>query len=295
MLTAMGFALACAANAQVETAVISINDGIGEDAMVRSTLASQNNNYSTIPALNVYGWTNNGQLGIKRAFLKFDLSELPIGAQVVAARLSLYYNPDDLVEDPVHEHSGDNAWMIQRVVGPWELTTLSWANQPGVTNTNTVTIPATTSSTQDFEGIDVTALVQDMLATGENGFRLSLVTEQPYAILILASGEDSDPARHPRLEVDYSMSAIGIAEVTTGPRFNANWQADGELRIEVLEGLRSGMRLELVDALGRTVVSTALNDRMIVLDATAIAPGAYSVVLYDKSGRSVVRVVRPDR
>jgi hypothetical protein len=293
-LFTLALTLASAANAQEQTAIISINDGTGEDTFVHSAVSSQNSNYSTIPALNIYGWTNSGQLGIKRAFLKFDLSSLPFGAQVVAARLSIHHNPDDALES-VSGHQGDNAWVIQRVVGDWEPAIISWNTQPVVTNTNLVNMPVTTSGSQNFEDINVTALVQDMLAEGDNGFRLSLVTEQPLRMLILASGEDSDPALHPRLEIDYTVNGIGIPEIGSGPRFNAFWQADGALRIEVLEGLRSGTRLELVDALGRTVVSTSLNDRITVLNATATAPGTYSVVLYDQSGRSVARVVRPDR
>jgi hypothetical protein len=292
-LFTLALTLACAANAQEQTAVISINDGMGEDTFVHSSVTSQNSNYSTIPALNIYGWTNSGQLGIKRAFLKFDLSWLPVAAQVVEARLSLYYNPDDALES-VSEHSGDNMWVIQRVVGPWEPAIISWNTQPPVTNSNTVNMLATISGSQDFEGINVTTLVQDMLAEGDNGFRLSLVTEQPLRMLILASGEDSDPALHPRLEINYTLHGIGIPEITSGPRFNAFWQADGALRIDLMEELRSATRLELIDALGRTVVTTSVADRSILLDASTIEPGAYSVVLYDADGRSVVRVVRPD-
>lgn len=292
-LFTLALALACAANAQEQTAVISINDGFGEDTFVHSAVTSQNSNYSTIPSLSIYGWTNSGLLGVKRAFLKFDLSELPFGAQVVAARLSIYHNPDDAIES-VSGHQGDNAWVIQRVVGDWEPAIISWNTQPPVTNTNTVNMPVTTSGTQNFEDINVTALVQDMLAEGDNGFRLSLVTEQPLRMLILASGEDSDPALHPRLEIDYTVNGIGIPEITSGPRFNAFWQADGAMRIDLMEELRSATHLELIDALGRTVVSTSLKDRSTVLDASAMAPGAYSVVLYNADGRSVVRVVRPD-
>lgn len=273
--------------------MISINDGIGEDTFVHSAVTSQNNNYSTIPSLSIYGWTNSGLLGVKRAFLKFDLSELPLGAQVVAARLFIYHNPDDAIES-VSGHQGDNAWVIQRVVGDWAPGIISWNTQPPVTNTNLVNMPVTNSSTQNFENINVTALVQDMLAQGDNGFRLSLVTEQPLRMLILASGEDSDPALHPRLEIDYTVHGIGIPEITSGPRFNAFWQADGALRIDLMEELRSAIRLELIDALGRTVLTTSVADRSILLDASTITPGAYSVVLFDADGRSVVRIVRPD-
>lgn len=287
-------ALAFSAIAEAQTTVISINDGIGEDLFVHSGVAVQNTNFSNVEALNVYAWTNGGVFGIKRAFLRFDLSIVPAGAVVTAARLSLFFNPDDAIES-VDEHSGDNSWVLQRVVGSWDPTITTWNTQPTVTAQNAVTVPATTSSTQDFENIDVTTLVQDMIVAGESGFRVSLVDEQLYRMLILASGEDTDANRHPRLEVDYTLTSLSLAEFTSVPPFNANWQVDGALRIEVNGALPPDTWLELVDSWGRTLASTSISDRITVMRPANITPGAYTLVLQTKEGRSVVRLVRADR
>ncbi|HMN05596.1 MAG TPA: hypothetical protein PKD45_07705 [Flavobacteriales bacterium] len=107
LLFALPLLIAGSLSAQI-TVTISINDRTGEDTFIHNGPTQQDNNYSSLPALNFYAWTNSGVPRIKRSFLKFDLDTIPDNADVLDARLSLYYNPDDIYEG-IDVHSGPNA------------------------------------------------------------------------------------------------------------------------------------------------------------------------------------------
>lgn len=288
ILSACTFPIAL--SGQVQNMTIGIHDGVGEDTYVASGTTTQNNNYSTIPSLTIYGWTNGGQLGVKRAFLDFDLGLIPEPSVLVSARLSLYYNPDDAIES-TDVHSGENDWVIQRVVEPWNPEAITWNTQPTVTNTNEVLIPATASGDENFEDIDVTAMVQDMLSTSSSGFRLSMVTEQPYRMLILASAEDDDPALRPRLEIEY-LSTVGLSEETGRSAWQVSWTGPEMLYVRGAGPGPIGARVSAVDPTGRVITTAGFRQAGVLLDASNWANGPYTVLLEHRGARSVRRIVK---
>ena len=275
---------------QIQTMTIGIHDGTGEDTFVHNGSTNQFNNYSGIGSLSIYGWTNSGQVGVKRAFLKFDLGLLPETIEVVGARLSLFYNPDDALESS-DIHSGDNQWVIKRVEEEWNPATITWATQPMVNNVNEVIMPATTLGDEDFEDIEVTAIVQDMITTGTSGFRLSMMTEQPYRMLILASGEDNDPDRHPRLEVDY-ISTVSLPEHERGREWQANWAEADQLLVTSTGSGGSIAKLSVFDMMGRSVAQIDLLPNDLRLDAVTWPVGRYTLLIDQDRVRSVLSVVK---
>src|SRR5258705_4143615 len=154
LLLAVSFAPLNVAIAQT-TVTFQPSAALGKDACIWSNAPTTNQDYSSLTA---YGWTNSGNPGIKRALLEFDLSTLPASITVNSAYLSLYYNPDDNVES-VDFHSGNNAALLQRIINPWAETTATWNSQPSTTSQSEVTLPQSTSGTQDYLNIDVTDLV----------------------------------------------------------------------------------------------------------------------------------------
>jgi hypothetical protein len=80
---------------------------------------------------------------------------------------------------------------------------VTWANQPASTTSNMVTVPATTSQTQDYAKINVKNLVTDSFINGNNGFLIKLQTETPYKLVCLTSSEEATAIRRPRLIVYY--------------------------------------------------------------------------------------------
>jgi hypothetical protein len=81
-------------------------------------------------------------------------------------------------------------------------TPFTWNNPPSVTTTNQVTIPQSTSSFQDAV-INVTGLLKDQVAFGNNGFMIKLVNEVTYNSRTYGSSYNEDPTKYPQLTLYY--------------------------------------------------------------------------------------------
>lgn len=156
------------------------------------------NNYGTDIYLKAFCMPGaSGGQNTNRALLNFDLSTYPSNAVLLSADLYLYSS--GYINNLLPGHFGANAAYIRRVTGNWTENSVTWNSQPATTTLNQVLIPATTSSTQDFQ-IDVTALVEDILLNPSTsyGFLLGLQTENPNnaaALAFLSSDNTTDPTR----------------------------------------------------------------------------------------------------
>ena len=115
----------------------------------------------------------------KRVY-RFDLSAVPASSYVEQATLTLYN--DVTFSNTGHSSlSGSNAGWIQKVTGLWNENTITWNNQPAATAVNEVAVPQSTGPNEDYT-LDVTALVQDMVAhpSSNFGMMLRLQTEAAY-------------------------------------------------------------------------------------------------------------------
>ena len=160
-------------------------------------------NYGDWPELKANAWTWGGIEGKQRAIFKFDLTTLPEGAIVDSATLSLY-----AVESPSDQyHYGANKSVIRRVTTNWNEYSVTWNSQPNTTALNQIILPNSTSAYQDYLNIDVTNLLNDMVAdpTHSYGFMLRLGKERKYRRMTFASSDYSNPDRHPKLEICYHL------------------------------------------------------------------------------------------
>jgi hypothetical protein len=73
----------------------------------------------------------------------------------------------------------------------------------GVDTTDEILMPQTNLSTLDLPNIDVTQLVKNMLANGNNGFEIRLQDEQIYNSRIFCSSSYSDTTKIPTLYITY--------------------------------------------------------------------------------------------
>ncbi|MGK4003764.1 DNRLRE domain-containing protein [Sorangium sp. So ce1036] len=185
----------------------------GIDATLNSFSASAGTNHGASVNLTAGKWTNNGVEYVTRSLFGFDLSAIPAGSTIERARLSLYADPDARLYGqgsanglpPGHStHGGSNAFLLQRVTAPWQESTVTWASQPAVTTANQVLLPQSASTGQDYEDVDVTRLVRDMLAApaGNHGFMMRLESEAArYREVSFTSSDHANASRRPRLEV----------------------------------------------------------------------------------------------
>lgn len=161
------------------------------------------------PDLPAIAWTNAGLPVVVRGLVQFDLSSLPIGTTINSATFYLYHNPNSQNCSAQHQSlSGSNEGIVSRITTGWDENTVNWNNQPTISEINQVTIPTSTSATQDY-ALDVTQMVQDMVnyPTSSYGFELQLVTESYYRSLIFASSDEPDATNHPKLVINYTTTA----------------------------------------------------------------------------------------
>jgi hypothetical protein len=201
----------------VDTVSVKVNPSI---APVQQTLILQPANNQTevhflggasivgndpqAPELVAGTWTNGGTLIIIRGALKFNLSSIPAGANILSAKLNLYSNPTPLNGDHINANSGqNNSMFIKRIVSSWTPTSFTWPTQPQTTIINQVSIPHTNQNFFDLIEIDVKNLVSDMHLSGNNGFMIGLQNESIYNIRVFGSSKYPDSTKHPKLVVVY--------------------------------------------------------------------------------------------
>ena len=112
------------------------------------------------PEFDAIDWTVTGNEFTSRSLLQFDLSQIPTGATINSAFLSLYGCPGS---SNTQGSTGSNTCYLQRVTSAWDESTVTWNNQPSTANQNQVTLIQSSSTTQNYLDIDVTVLFQDII------------------------------------------------------------------------------------------------------------------------------------
>jgi hypothetical protein len=168
--------------------------------------------------LAVTAWTfsaNGCSTGQYRSFLKFTgLSIIPQSATILSAKLSLYGVESSLSSpqgnsyypgSPYNSYGTNECWL-KRVTGDWSESTITWNNQPAVTDANRIAIPASTSQWgYNVTDIDVTEMVKGMIntANANHGFSLMHQVEVYYRSVTFASSDNADATKRPKLVVTY--------------------------------------------------------------------------------------------
>jgi gliding motility-associated-like protein len=175
----------------------------GKDARVWTL--DPGNNFFDHKYTKLNAWTWSGEFGIERSFIEFDLAEIPSGAQIDQAFLSLYYH--FLSGNPEQTHYGANKFLIQRTTSEWSEYEVTWNNQPAVSSQNQVEIEASLDPQQDYIDIDVTSMLIDALNYNSDssfGMGFQLETEELYRRVGLSSSDHPNPSLWPKLEIFYS-------------------------------------------------------------------------------------------
>ncbi|MFT7589423.1 MAG: hypothetical protein ACI959_001641 [Limisphaerales bacterium] len=200
MIITCGIMPAAAQSYEIEMSVI-------QDATVNSRHPEAS--FANIPDFIAMSWESNADTMIMRSLIEFDASEVPAGAIVEEAWISLYASEGS--NNPVH--FGENEARICRLASGWDADSVSWENQPLPSPESEVLLEKTTSPGEHFEHIEVTDLVQSILAeeSGVIGLSLLLQSEDIYTSLNFASADHADSDLHPRLTVRIlAPSSTGI-------------------------------------------------------------------------------------
>ena len=176
--------------------------------------ATNSSNYGNSPDFVAIEWKWIRFPGRKHSLIEFDLSSIPLGTVIDSAFLSLYHDTNS-VEGSHINISGTNAGFVQRIIEPWNESTVTWNNAPNTTLQNQVLIPQSINPTQNYENIIVTALVQDMLDNPNSGFGFKIKLQIPnfYRKLVFASSDNADSLLHPKLVVYYSNCSAQTVDI----------------------------------------------------------------------------------
>jgi PKD repeat protein len=180
----------------------------GKDAYINNYYYG---NYGDYPNMFAIAGTSSGDPFTSRSLFEFDLSMIPPGSAILAAKLSLYFANNTW--NPYY-HYGDNKAWLQRVIAPWDEYTVTWWNQPQTTEQNQVSLPASHYETQDYVNIDVKLLIQDIVNDPENshGILFRLQIEEIYRRMFFASSDYVIPGKRPKLEIIHIGCAVPTVE-----------------------------------------------------------------------------------
>jgi hypothetical protein len=194
------------ANSPNKTLTLQPNGDEGKDAQVASCVSCSynDNNFGSTADFLATAWTNGGDDSNVRSLIEFDLSSIPVGATIESAELSLFYKNSPGNGD--HSTlSGSNAAWLERITGTWTESTVTWDNQPATTVIDQVALPASTTNTQDYTEIDITAIVKSWVEDPDTNFglMLRLQNETAYRQLSFASSDHTEEAKRPKLVIKY--------------------------------------------------------------------------------------------
>lgn len=206
------FAALCTLSLHAQTTVVlQPNAEAGKDAVIFSGSINGNHakNFGSVGENYAIAWTKNNSDYKIRSLIQFDLSSIPSGAVITSATLSLYYAPGSL-EGNHFGFFGSNKAYLERIVTPWNENQVTWDSQPVTTVVGRVSLAGSTSVTQNYSGINVKSLVQDMVSNPLHsfGFMLKLQNETVYKKLVFASSDHQNASLHPRLVVVYSVPVV---------------------------------------------------------------------------------------
>jgi len=153
---------------------------------------------------------------------------------------------------------------------------------------NSVLIPQTSTPILDVLNLDVTELVQDMIAAPANshGFSMRLLVEEPTCGMYFCSSDFDDPNKHPVLRV-YLRNSISIAEhsAVSGTFTLVPTIAEGGRPIHLtMDQPILSATMKILDQAGRLVSLASLNGVNFTIDTQNLAPGPYSVMVTSRNG-----------
>ena len=199
VFTCVFFILFLSDNFGQKTIVLQPGPADGKDTQVNS--AFPYNNWGINPNVVTCAWTFQDVLGIGRSLIRFDLSAIPPDAQILDARLTLFYDPST----SFGAQYGENASYIKKITEAWDEMTVTWYNQPLSTWADEIFIERTSSPSQDMTDINITGFVSGWVLFPETnfGFMHRMVAEIPYCCLAYSTSDHSSAEKRPKLVVRY--------------------------------------------------------------------------------------------
>jgi hypothetical protein len=177
----------------------------GVDAVIASNAAGNAGTLETLTAGSIY---LAGNTSYWRSLLRFDLSEIPPGAEIVSAELTLTAVNGVLTTSPqtFSVYRVTKAWLEDQVTWANYLTATAWATAGGDYDTDLGDSTSLADPTDDLVFDGLAEVVSDAVDDRLGSLDLILVgpaTAGEGNYFIAASSDDATAANRPRLVVTY--------------------------------------------------------------------------------------------
>ncbi|UAY52887.1 T9SS type A sorting domain-containing protein [Ferruginibacter albus] len=195
------------------------------------------------------GWTCNAA-GIpicnSRTIIKMDVSTIAPGTVIKSAKLKLFAKtnyPWAIPGSPTYGTA--NACLFQKITTDWIIDTLTWNVEPPVDAVTPVTLPQSSSTTQNCE-IDITDFVQHWINYPDSNFGMlfRLQTENYYnSQIFYAADYATSPNLRPQLTIcantTVPLRLVSFNGYHTGKDITVTWRSDNEYDMSGFELQRS--------------------------------------------------------
>ncbi|MBL7955316.1 MAG: DNRLRE domain-containing protein [Flavobacteriales bacterium] len=223
--------------------------------------SSANSNYNYADWFGAMSQPGNlGGENNSRSLIAFDLSAYIPGTVINQATLDLY-GRGAVGAGTVASvgNVGNNTCWLERVTSPWNDNTVTWNTSPTATSVNAVVLTSSSASSQDYLGVDVTQLVQDMIndPDGSFGFLIRLQIEDPSRGLFFCGRGFTDASKRPRLTIKYGTD-ISVSERPSLVMLDARPNPCSRGALVDFMDLQEDLTFEMVDGLGRVVIQEGL-------------------------------------
>lgn len=190
----------------ITTIVLQPGPECGKDVVIGDNVGAgyYNANFGDDPQMAAMEWTAFGSSSSLKSLLEFDLTDIPKGSNIQSAYLSLYWDPT--MTNPHHSSlTGSNVATLSMITSPWNEKQVTWNTQPGTSTLNQITLPMSTSETQNYTNIDLTAMVQQWVndPVTNYGIFFQEVIGTPYRSMIFGSSDHMVESVRPKLEITY--------------------------------------------------------------------------------------------
>ncbi|MFY0598946.1 MAG: DNRLRE domain-containing protein [Cyclobacteriaceae bacterium] len=185
------------------TTIFDSDPDNGKDALIWTEEPDKNYGNSTAFFAIAWTWYGDGyDDDAYRSFIEFPLERIPPKSKVCEAKLILHFYEGSYFTDRYHNYE-ENSAKIQMITENWEEHTITWNNQPSVSDQNQVLLASTIDTPyQDYE-IDITDIVRSQLKTSNYGVRISLQNEDHYRGVVMSSSDHELIELRPQLKITY--------------------------------------------------------------------------------------------
>lgn len=263
----------------------------GKDAYINLTNYSPNGDEESLVAS---VWTHGGEPGKGRFLIDFHLPELSGEKELIRAELNLYHNPSSGHQGHTRL-GGSNEIVIQRITEPWDENTVYWYNQPQTTSENEAYVNPSNLADQHYLNIDITNLMNDILANPDEGFGLfvKLIDESAmYRSVVFGSSDHSDSSLWPSLDIYYGSIITNDeplpSKISCKVFPNPN---SGRFIIELDQIIEEPIEIIAYDLYGRQIEKNIITDQLTIFDWKTKTKGIYTIQINAEKGVLIEKVV----